>query len=609
MPFSNLPPDYNGGPVPIPQPQALVITQEQDTFFKKIAGQVKDLSGTWSQEGINTKERRALRQMEVDVAARREQGSLDKDEIIIPIHVIDDNITKELAQYIAYLVTSRNAAVFKPKLGYDEKQAQQTLNFEVPAQYFTNLVRFPSWEVPFYKVLDGAETHGWDALEVVFDETKPGHFNHRHIAHENLWFPEDTEDLQESPIVVQNIMVTRETLEGFPEINKDELEKLFKDSEKMLNVTSKKAVQKVYYRKDGLVNVCWMSFDKGAYFLRDPKPLFLGRMKISRDTASGIEIGRQPIYETRYPIAILQYNVSENDKLMSIKGRAFKDRYTQEAATSMVSSVVNSWHRSQYIMGSPANPDEAAGNGIKQLDIKIGGSRIYNKKMEFWSMPKQDGSGMQIIEGLLTRNKAETSQVDFAARNREDSRKTAKEISVAQSQAALLSSVQVTLFGIFLREVFTIDWSIASSQLEQGLLKYKTLPPEYLAIEYDLFAAGDTEVIQREETLQKLQQVFPVLMQVSSMPMTPVVAQVLMDILTAAFPNRAGEYIKALQQSDPRNGVIQALSGIVKGVVADAPNIIPLEQHQALTQILAQADQMTGVSQAQPQEGQPTDAQ
>lgn len=560
---------------------------KQDKYsFEKLKSKVSRISKQWKDEKALTDERRELRYLNVNVEEERKTGRFKPHEIYIPIRLIDDNIRKEAPQYIAYLTSSRNSAIFKCKTELDP-----SLDIQVLENSFTKMVRFLGWELPFFKNLDGTQHHGWACVEVVFDSDKPGHFAVEDIAHENLWFSIDLENLQRGPFLVRNCKVTKEEISKFKDVNEEEVANLFKDIDKeegYLYATTE--VQKVFYKNEdnGLIYVCWLCYDRSKTFLRPPKPLWLGKMYQVKDTLTQqplLGVDNQPvqakIYETQYPIELLPYIVSENGRLVSVKGRAFFDEYVQEASSSLVSSIVNSWYLASQVMASPSNP--VSGGQAEETDIVIKMGKIYSEPLEFFHMPYPDATGMSLVQGLITQNQSETSNVNFAVNNREDSRKTAKEITAAQSQASLLSGVQVTLYSIFLRNVLTRCWSIAKSQMEQGLLE-TSLNPAFLNYDYDLYSAGDSEVITRDEQLSKLQQAWPVF---ATTPAAPIILKAIVDL---AFPMLAEDINKALTGTNPAS-IVAAMMATIQGFMKECPQAIQPQDQVKLQQVLQEGQQ------------------
>jgi translation initiation factor 2 beta subunit (eIF-2beta)/eIF-5 len=109
---------------------------------------------------------RKKRDVEVNVEQLRQSGSLDEDETLIPVRVIDTNIQREQPAYINYLKNSRRLCTFR-SLDNPDTDSQ---NLELA---FTQGMTYLSWEIPHYKCIDGSSTHGWDTIEVVYDENYP----------------------------------------------------------------------------------------------------------------------------------------------------------------------------------------------------------------------------------------------------------------------------------------------------------------------------------------------------------------------------------------------------------------------------------------------------
>jgi hypothetical protein len=461
-------PDVGSTPSPntIRTPEA---QQEWDDLKTKL----RSLESVWKVEATETERRRQLRLLKVNVKEKQDRGELAKDEIYIPVRVAQDNISKEAAQYISYLTSSRNTVVFKPKKKVMDAMGNE-LTPESLEQWFTKKCRYAGWEIPHFRVVDGSQSHGWDFAEVSYDETKPGFFAVEHIQHERLWFPEDTENIQDSPILVRVYNLSMQKMkEMFPGAESlEQIKKIFYDKDGTTQVNkSLMPLYKCYYRRDdGVVYTCFMNHDRCDWYVREPKPLFRGRRQVVKDTFSGMVVQTPPIFETRYPIHPLPYMIMEDNRLIRTKGRIFLDEYTQESVSSLVSSIVNGFHRASCLFGSPGSTGPMdASTAIKQLDFKIEPNRLFNQKIEFWHPDYPDPAGLQLVNALITQNKQEAGQTSYATLNRDQpgDRKTAREINASVSQAALLSTVQVTNFALYLKEVYTDCWTITVSQLEQ----------------------------------------------------------------------------------------------------------------------------------------------
>jgi hypothetical protein len=126
--------------------------------------------------------------------------------------------------------------------------------------------------------------------------------------------------------------------------------------------------------------------------------------------------------------------------------------------------------------------------------------------------------------------------------------------------------------------------------LNRGKIELDDLDPAFLTTEYELYAAGDTEVIQRDETIQKLMMVWPI------MSATPAAMKVLADLLTLVFPSRAQAYLEALNAGDPKTLLLKGLIQVLMGIRSAHPEVIPPESQAQLDALLQQA----GAAAAQP---------
>ena len=183
---------------------------EQDKMFSFTDAEthLRRIVDDWREEVNDTEQRRKLRKVEVDVEALRQKGELDEDETFIPVRMIDNNIIREQPPYINYLKNSRRLAIF-------ECLDNPTLDNDLLEQAFTKVSTYTNWETPYFKCIDGAQAHGWDSVEVVFDSSKPGNFAIEHIGHDKLLFPRSAIDLQQSPRVIRCYDVTILQLQKF----------------------------------------------------------------------------------------------------------------------------------------------------------------------------------------------------------------------------------------------------------------------------------------------------------------------------------------------------------------------------------------------------------
>jgi hypothetical protein len=230
-------------------------------------------------------------------------------------------------------------------------------------------------------------------------------------------------------------------------------------------------------------------------------------------------------------------------------------------------------------------------------------------------------------------NSQETNQPTFAVNNRQDSRKTATEIQSAQEQQTLLNSVQLTMFSTFVRETYNLVWLIVQSkalknevsflrvQQQQPVMNPVTQQPMMdpmgqpmmrttyvndsarLQQQYDVRAAGDVDVIQRQEKIAQMMQDWPVIQN------TPLRDKFLQDLIRLKYPDTGEQYVNLLAQQpqlDAMKGIVARLGMILGGAVQQHPEImqgIPPAQQADVQNMIAQATQ---VAQTLPQNQQAT---
>lgn len=596
---------------------------------------LKQLVSSWLVEDNQTEKNRLKRDIDIEVDMLREAGTIDDDETFIPVRVIDTNIVRETPPYINFLKNSRRIAIFKDN-------EDETFDCEAVERAFTKGMTYKGWIKPFYKCVDGAATHGWTSVEVTFDQTKPLHVGIEYIAHEDLIFYLAAKDIQASQDVLRRYLVTVLQLRkwvrdfGFDAEQVELLVAKVKDGgqEKDKPLT----IYKGFHKKDGQVYVRWFSCDGGCTnWLKKPELLSCGISKqvqtmVSQQvsvpsvvqTAQGPvtidmpqmqmvpSIKWQPSPLNSYPIFILPYRETEKPLLFDHLGRCYLDGDKQEAQTAITTAYVNSMNRAMKVYASPKQ-DDGSGRPAKQLPIKLANGTILDRPMEFWNMPYPDPSALKALQYLDNANSQEVGQVNFAANNRQDSRKTATEINAAQQESQLLDTVDLTLFSEFIRDAYSFAWIIVQSQALQNLIKFCQIKQpatqmqqqdlltgsivnsagsyqdeqamvndvDTISRNYDVRAAGDVDVIAKDEMIQKMQRDWPVIQQ------TPLASRFLADYLKLVYPEDAELYSKILQSGDPKNAIIQALGAALSGIVQ-----MPEVQHLITPQVKAQLQQL-----------------
>ena len=339
------------------------------------------------------------------------------------------------------------------------------------------------------------------------------------------------------------------------DFNKDVVEILLDDnpdgdSGTYLHDESLYRIEKVMFKQDGKVFVGWSCCDKCDDWLREPRPLYLGR-----------RLGDTFVDETEYPYVIFPYNIHEDSAIQNASGRAFLDRTAQETITSLMSSFVTAHRRASNFYFAKDNEDP--NNTNVQTGVKFQPGALIDSNIKQFQLSPPDSSMLGAIQSLISQNAQEQSQINYAAMNRRDSRKTATEIQAASSEAQMLSSTQVSLFSIALKDVYEICFRIYQARVIAGVLRPTASLDLYLNHTFSIKPAGDVDVIERAEKSQKMMQAWPVVSQTGLAP------KFLQNMMRLMFPDEGEEYAEMLQTDDRKNALLQQLLQVVNSLVVD----------------------------------------
>lgn len=558
--------------------------------YDEATATIGNLNSTWEPRIKEAEKRRKIRNHDVDVDALRnaKPPNLLPHETYIPVRIADTNINREKANWIAYIVQSPRAGVFQCISG--KSVVTQPLEAE-----FTTFARYEGYEAPFFRWCDGCLTHGLDYVETIFDPSKPGHFANVHIGFGRCRYAEDTEDLQKAPCLLVDCVYSAEELDAFVE-NREwsaSAVKLVKDSQ----ATREEAegsfvITKFLFKDDGVVQIGYWH-EKANDWLCAPKKLYLG--KVNDDGT--------PTEETEYPIEPLPYVVSENSRLVDCKGRVFLDMHVQEAATRGASAYINGLTLASRMIGSPKNPTDST--TAKQTDTVIETGRVWDSPMEFYHVEPPPAECIRGVDWLINQNSNETSQVNYAAMNRTDSRKTATEISSANQQASMLNSEKVAVLGLAMRNVLRRCWEICRSQVLQG--KIQSACREKYNEQYVILPAGDADVIRRQEKQLKMRQDWPVVAAMSQQLGVPELAtEFLVKIFRETYPEDGEGWANILKKGDQKTQMLMAVPQLLRGLAQQDPNVgAALAPHaKMLEQFEQQVASVLNPEQAQAQPAQ-----
>lgn len=523
----------------------------------------------------NAQARRQIRYVEVDVEKKRMGGQLAIDDVYIPCRIADVNILREQPNYVSYIRGGRRAAVFK-------SPENPIFDASLLEADFTKRVRYDDWSNAFYRTIDCMENHGYAVMEVMFDTTKPGHFRNEEVCYEDFLLAKDARDIQNQEILGRCFHFTRSKLESLVKsdnFNADQIEKISIKTEEFPE-KSLYDVQKIMFRQEGVIMVAWSCSDMCDDWLREPRPLYLG----VDDPAT-----KQPMPETEYPFVLFPYQISEDPVIANLKGRVFKDEYIQEAVTSLTSSTVTAYRRASMPIFTRDDDMPNSNSDIEQINLKPGA--VINRKLKTFQMAYPDPTMLGAIQALTTQASQEAGQVNYAANNRQDSRKTATEVASAGDEKALLSVTQIALYSTSVAGVLRMDWRIYSSRVRVGAIP-PSVNPEVYGMKFILDPSGDSDVIERQEKISNMQKTWPVVQN------TAIANIFLQKLLTLMFPEDAGIYNSQLTDDNTKTQLISGMAQLIKALALD-PKTNQLEPAAApysdeLLQLFSQVAKVTG---------------
>lgn len=564
---------------------------------------IRNLRDNWNDEILETTRRRDIRLVKVDQESRKSAGIVAEDEEFAPIRLTDQTIIREQSAYIGYITQAENTLHF-------QSISDSSLLTDPITKHFTDVTRYTGWEIPHLQNIDGFQTHGTNAMLIDQDLEQPGHLAIEYIPHDRLFYPLDTENIQDAPMIIVQRTVTRMDAKGMLKDdsgwNHVEVRKMFDTLHAKRDLKDVKdtdastlVIWQVFFKEDGVVYE-GTDWENGDTWLKAPKRKQIGRVILPEKEANEAI----PVPETEYPIVFFQYRISEVPILAKSKGRVYLDEPLQDTLTSLQSSFVTSHKRSTdfYMTKGDNSPDSSA---PAITDFKMVPNTYLNKNVKQFQLQPAPPELMNIIQSIRSQGMEEGgAAVNFSVANRKDSRKTAAEIGAAQDESAKLSGIQVVNYSLGYLQLYVLFWDVYRSRVLADLIPVVESLKTFFnpTVKYRYISAGHVEVIEKAKTLVDMQAAWPVV------EGTPAADVFLADLLTLMFPKRAHLYIEALQQGNAEKSLIQDLWTLVNQLLKDPETGDPIEEMQnpqaiesynALAQRVSGTLQVEGVKDAQ----------
>lgn len=564
-----------------------VVTPEKLLEFSEAAGLFQQYLSANGPVEIAVEASRRLRSNKVDVAQLQNNGDLQPGQTYIGVRLINQNIRNALPPLLSYLKNSPRMATFSPG------------NNQYLDQEFTRVMQYTGWETDYIECLDSAEQNGFGYVVVRHNDTKVGHVSVEFAPFQNVIYDRRLTSIQDSPAVLVKHAITRVTFfewDAFEQF--DKASAAYIAIQQLLaqpTVSNEVFIYEAFLKINGFVYRGWY-FNTGTDWLKAPTPFSNGVMiktpQVTPPTAADPSMAATPTEvptpanRTEYPIVAKRFEITSEARHNLAEGRAQNDYHKQEAATQMMTALVNGSLQASNTMWSPAD-GTMDGGAPAQTNMKIKNGQVWKSPMKAFNAPYPDPSLSRSIDMIVTQNAAETSQVAFATNNRKDTRKTAKEIEAAESQQQQLTSSDALVFSIFLRELFTQCWPIIRSAAIFGQIQFLDEDPnkqETLSKNYEIKPAGDVDFLEKQQRLQDIQ---------SDLPMfqgTPLGSEMTKEYIRLRYPEKYEQWSKMLVQQDQAKQLIQGLAGALKETVTDPatgqlkPEYKPEEQNLEMLQ-------------------------
>lgn len=558
--------------------------------FKDAQDHIKKLVSMMDDQEKTLKNNRELRYADIDIESERKSNRIAPDEIYVPQHLIDTNIRREQAIYVSYVTQAPRTVILS-------NIDQPTLPSGVLERDFTNKTRYEGWQFPIYRTIDGMQQNGYAIVELIADQTKPGHLALQNVGFGDFGYSLDSKNIQDCEMVVRRYYFTKTKLLALTNsqtfaFSKEQVSKVvtYKDSEAAdYKEQSLFKVEKVMFRKDGVVQVAWTRSDLCDDWIRKPRPLSLGRKE--QNPITGVW---EDATEVNYPFYLIPYLICENTTVKYYRGRAYLDQDFQEAISSLMSSCVTAHRRASYLMFGNDGEFDPNADVVEQANIVCKSGAIIKAKVKQFSLNPPDPSMLSAIQALANVNAQENSQINYAAMNRQDSRKTAREIDAVTQSSQQLSTVQISLFSFALKTIYSDFFAIVRSRVLSGAIKVSQELMTLYSFNYDIRPAGDIDVVERQQKVQAMMTAWPVI------SATPAAQIFLKKLLELQFPEDAAQYNELFQQDNTKNQVLGAALHVLQALVADPSALSPQEQ-QNVPQLQQLIQQITQVLQPQQQ--------
>lgn len=528
----------------------------------------------WAPHEVTLGENRDAFELDVTVDEARQLELVEGNETFIGRRIIAENMQRELPTFIQYLQQSyRHVNASGPGVPIHVLNA-------IEAEY-TRGHRTNNWLTPELQAINALALHGRGFMMVVPDpDNRVLQTRVEYVPTEDVIYPINLRDFQAAPMIAVRYRVPLTTFEEWAREKKwkqNVVDAVKKQEAHDRAVTKQVPVFLVMVRFQGVVHHFWYVSSPGEEILSTAiEPLFVGKMR--KDG--------QPVPASVYPVFPHYYQITENPVLVERKGRARLDMHDQEAATMGWTAFINGNLRASEIYMAVDQAALTENPEIAQTSEIIKPGVVSKQKLIFYSPKAPEAGALVALQALRTENASGAGQVDFAAQNRQDSRKTATELQAAAEQAQRHQTVPLTVFALGYADLIAFRFDIVRFNIGSGAnTEFLKDAPEIREVlgRITLRPAGDIDFVQRNEKLSKLTSFYQLYAQTAVGPVF------LQKILELAFPDDYAQMGPLLQDQSRAVGAM-----MLQVLQALPPGALPPDQFQQVQQIVQQAQQVYG---------------
>ena len=554
------------------------------------------LIASWESRVAEVKANRKFRKLTKDPDKLRKQKKLAKDETLIIIRSIDNNIRRIKPHWTGYITNSRRLVEITDDLA-GGKTSIKAKRLEAD---FSKKMRTGGAIRSFTQQIDGCLLHGITYADVVFDSSKPLHFAVEYCAADKLLYEQHVEDIQDSRWVLRRFDMTLSKLEEMStklDFNEKVVEDILDKLRQQVGDEALKewpiSIYKGYVKIDGVTHVFHYSDEHGSSdWLKKPIPLYVGLDDAVINEESGEEeyVPRKISY---FPVYTLEYETTEDEKIVDNKGRAHIDKPIQEAETVLASSSVTRSNRSSKIFFSTK---EATDGGMSTTDDILEDGKVFKQPLNAMTLPPGTGDGLATWQVLRTVSAQNAGSVSTSFQDKRTARTTAKEVENAQDQETSQASMGINNLAFHIVSICELGLEIAISQALQERIRFvydaeaEQNDEEILNGVYSVHPAGDADAAQRRQTLQQMKEFWPMASE------TDIAHEYLARMLELALPPQEAEiFVEGIRNSANTKAVIGKLVEALQAAMSpEEYQALPQQDRQRFDQLLATGAQLAG---------------